>query len=108
MTPNTNTNTKMSVDEIIVNNGDATACKYKVTMRRSSTTTSSPVLSLVCLTLDINESDYSYPVDVSNLPKSVDNELNKLYQYLKEPLFYIRKNRSILLDRFYVIFWLFF
>ena len=76
-----NTNTKMSVDEIIINNGDATACKYKVTMRRNNTTTSSPVLSLVCLTLDINESDYSYPVDVSSLPKSVDNDLPKLYQY---------------------------
>ena len=76
-----NTNTKMSVDEIIINNGDATACKYRVTLKRNNLTTSSPVLSLVCLALDINESDYSYPVDVSNLPKSVDNNLPKLYQY---------------------------
>ena len=76
-----NTNTKMSVDEIIINNGDATACKYRVTLKRNNTTTSSPVLSLVCLTLDISESDYSYPVDVSNLPKSVDNNIPKLYQY---------------------------
>ena len=75
------TNTKMSVDEIIINNGDATACKYKVTLRRNNTSTASPFLSLVCLALDINESDYSYPVDVTNLPKSVDNEIAKLYQY---------------------------
>lgn len=74
-------NTKMSVDEIIANNGDATACKYKVTLRRNNVSTSSPVLSLVCLTIDINESDYSYPVDISNLPKSVDNDLPKLFQY---------------------------
>ena len=75
------TNTKMSVDEIIINSGSATACKYRVTLRRNSATTDSPVLSLVCLALDISESDYSYPVDVSNLPKSVDNEIPKLYQY---------------------------
>ena len=76
-----NTNTKMSVDEIIINNGDATACKYRVTLKRDSTSTASPVLSLVCLALDINDSTYSYPVDISNLPKSVDNEIPKLYQY---------------------------
>ena len=75
------TNSKMSVDEIIVNSGEANACKYRVTLKRKDLQTSSPVLSLVCLTLDISESDYSYPVDVSNLPKSFDNEIPKLYQY---------------------------
>ena len=75
------TNSKMSVDEIIVNSGDANACKYRVTLKRKDLQTSSPVLSLVCLALDISESDYSYPVDVSSLPKSVDNEIPKLYQY---------------------------
>ena len=75
------TNTKMSVDEIIINSGSANACKYRVTLRRNNATTESPVLSLVCLALDISESDYTYPVDVSSLPKSVDNEIPKLYQY---------------------------
>lgn len=76
-----NTNTKMSVDEIIVNNANANACKYRVTLKRNNVSTNSPVLSLVCLTIDITDSDYSYPVDISNLPKSVDNDLPKLYQY---------------------------
>ena len=75
------TNSKMSVDEIIVNSGEANACKYRVTLKRKDLQTSSPVLSLVCLTLDISESNYSYPVDVSNLPMSVDNDIPKLYQY---------------------------
>lgn len=75
------TNSKMSVDEIIVNSGNATGCKYRVTLRRNNASTDSPVLSLVCLALEISESNYSYPVDVSSLPKSVDNNLPKLYQY---------------------------
>lgn len=75
------TNTKMSVDEIFANDGNATACKYRVTLKRDSLSTASPVLSLVCLTIEINDSTYAYPVDVSSLPKSVDNDLPKLYQY---------------------------
>lgn len=76
-----NTPSKMSVDEIMVTSGSANACKYRVTLKRDSLNTSSPVLSLVCLALEISETGYSYPVDVSNLPKSVDNEIAKLYQY---------------------------
>lgn len=77
----TDTYAKMSVDEILVTTGVATAIKYRITLSRNSASNDSPVLSLVCLALDICEPGYKYNVDISNLPKEVVNECPKLYQY---------------------------
>lgn len=72
---------KMSVDEIMVKSGSASAVKYRITLRRDSLTTTSPKLSLVAMTLSVTDSDYVYGITADILPTSADNDLPKLYQY---------------------------
>lgn len=72
---------KMSVDEIMVKSGKASAVKYRITLRRDTASTESPKLSLVAMTLEFTDPTYVYGVTTDILPMSADNDLPKLYQY---------------------------
>ena len=76
----TDSKAKMSVDEIIISTGyKATKVKYQVILKRDAANLESPKLSLVALTFTIP--GYTYPVDVTGLPNSVDYDVPKLYQH---------------------------
>lgn len=76
----TDTNVKMSVDEIMVLNGKtANKIKYQVVLKRDTKGANSPELSLVTFALYM--SGYSYKVDTTGLPTSVDWDVPKLYQH---------------------------
>ena len=74
----TDKNAKMSVDEILITNGTATAFQYKVIFRRDSAECESPKLRLVAMALNIP--GYKYEVDVTGLPTFVDYDVPKLNQ----------------------------
>ena len=69
---------KMNIDIFEVKNGFATQVKFKVTLRRDNASCESPRLKRVALTF--NFKDYSYNVDVTNLPNEVDYNVPKVYQ----------------------------
>lgn len=70
---------KLSTDEVMVlNNKKATGMKYSVTLNRTSLNVDSPKLSLVSFALSIPE--YSYYVNIKDLPKEVVYDVPKLYQ----------------------------
>ena len=75
----TDTLSYMDTDMIEPNSGlHGDGVKYRITLRRKDASTDSPVLSLVALTLFLN--NYSYAVDSSNLPDFVDWDVPRLYQ----------------------------
>ena len=76
----TDTNVKMSVDEIILLNGkQGEKIKYQVVLKRNSASAPSPELARVAFTLSME--DYTYEVDVTGLPSQADWDLPKLYQH---------------------------
>ena len=76
----TDTNVKMSVDEIILLNGkQGEKIKYQVVLKRNSASAPSPELARVGFTLSME--DYTYEVDVTGLPSQADWDLPKLYQH---------------------------
>lgn len=71
---------KLSTDEVYINNSKkGEAFQYKVILNRNTTGSESPKLSLVSMALTIP--DYTYNVDISDLPNKVEYKLTKLYQY---------------------------
>lgn len=70
---------KLSDDEVMVlNNKFGEGIKYKVVLRRTSANVDSPRLSLVSFAL--KNPNYTYNVDISNLPKEVVYQVPRLYQ----------------------------
>jgi len=70
---------EMAFDEIKINDDQvAQAFQYMITLRRNTVNEASPVLSLVAAALEMP--DYSYPVDVFDLPKKIDYPVPQLYQ----------------------------
>lgn len=72
---------KLVEDEVKVLNGKtANAIRFTVTLRRASATNESPKYSLTSFAL--YSSSYTYPVDISGLPKEVVHSVPKLYQQI--------------------------
>lgn len=70
---------RLSQDEVMINNSQqADAFQYQVVLKRNKVTDTSAKLSLVSVALDIP--NYSFSVDISNLPKKVEHDLPNLYQ----------------------------
>lgn len=70
---------KLSEDEVMVlNNKNGDAIKFKVVLRRKSLDVVSPKLLLVSFALKNN--NYSYSVDISDLPNEVVYQVPRLYQ----------------------------
>ncbi len=75
----TNSHSKMSVDEVLTTDGKlATAFQYRLILRRTNKDVESAKVSLVSVSLDIP--GYKYDVDVSNLPSFVDYDVPKVNQ----------------------------
>ena len=71
---------KQVEDEIImIGSNVATKFQMKLVLRRNSTATESPKVSL--LSLAIHYSNYSYPVDISTIPSEVKYDVPCLYQH---------------------------
>lgn len=78
-TDQSNSIIELSTDEVnVLNNQKGVAIKYKVVLRRTSTSVDSPALSLVSFALEIP--NYSYYVKTSLLPDYVCYDVPKLYQ----------------------------
>lgn len=71
---------RMDTDEILVSTKDGCAYQYRIILRRDSVDVASPELSLVAITMRIEDSNYKYDVDVSNLPDFVDYDVPKVNQ----------------------------
>ena len=69
---------KLNVDVFEVKNGLATQVKFRVTLKRDDASCESPKLSRVALSFKFK--DYSYSVDVSDLPNEVEYNVPKLCQ----------------------------
>lgn len=70
---------KMSYDELIINNNKyGSFVQYKIILRRSSPDVETPKLRLVAMALE--NAGYSYPVDASALPDTVDYNVPQLNQ----------------------------
>ena len=70
---------KLKTDEVIIlNNMQASAFKYTITLKRDNASYESPKLSLVTFALEIP--GHSHFIDVKSLPKSVNYEVPKLHQ----------------------------
>ena len=70
---------KLVTDEVmILNNKQATAFKYTITLSRTDETFESPKLSLVSFALEIP--GHTHFIDVDSLPKSVNHDVPKLCQ----------------------------
>lgn len=70
---------KLSTDEIVImSSKSGVALQYRVTLRRTSEMVDSPKLELVALAIEYKK--YSYPVDTTNLPTSVTNDVPMLRQ----------------------------
>ena len=80
MSNNTNDSiVKLSTDEIkMMGTKKGDALQYRVTLRRTSSLVSSPCLELVALAIEYNK--YSYPIDVTSLPTSINHDVPKLNQ----------------------------
>ena len=75
----TDTLSYMDTDMIEPNSGLAgDGVKYRITLRRETSDTPSPELSLVGLALFLN--NYTYAVDTTNLPDFIDWDVPRLYQ----------------------------
>lgn len=75
-----NTLIRLNEDEIkVLNNKTATGFKYKITLRRNNTNTTSPIVSLV--TIAFNIKDYNYNVNESLIGNGVQYNVPKLYQH---------------------------
>lgn len=73
------TTVKLVEDEVKVLNGkSANALKFIITLRRTDASYESPKFSLASFAL--NNKSYSYPVDITNLPKEVVHNVPRLYQ----------------------------
>lgn len=69
----------MNTDEIKLKDSyNGSAFRYKITLRRDTVSDESPKLSLVAVTLNIN--NYSYDVDTTALPDKVDYDVPMLCQ----------------------------
>ena len=74
---------ELSTDEVIVLNDKlGTHFQFKVILKRNKTTTISPKLSLVSITLTIP--NYKYEVDVEGLPLIVDYDVLNLINKKKK------------------------
>ena len=72
---------QLSADEIlIINSQKADALQMKLVLRRSATNVDSASATLIAVALNIP--DYTYPVDISALPTSIDYDVPKLYQHI--------------------------
>lgn len=70
---------KLSTDEIIISNSKtADAIQFQITLRRTATSVESSRLSLVAVALNIP--GYTYNVDITEIRRSVDYDVPKLYQ----------------------------
>ena len=75
----TNSLIKLVTDEVkVLNNQKGSAIKYKIVLKRNSTSVDSPALSLVSFALEIPS--YSYYVRTSELPDYVCYDVPRLYQ----------------------------
>lgn len=76
----TDTKAKMIEDEIKTISPDvANGFQLQLTLKRTSAELTGPIVTL--LALAINYSSFSYPFDITNLPKEVKYDLPKLYQH---------------------------
>ena len=72
---------KLQEDEVkILNNKTANAIRFTVTLRRTNASCESPKYSLTSFAL--YSTSYTYPVDISGLPKEVVHSVPKLYQQI--------------------------
>lgn len=69
---------KLNIDVFEVKNGFATQVKFRVTLRRDNASVESPVLTRIALSFKFK--DYSYSVDVTDLPNEVEYNVPKLCQ----------------------------
>ena len=70
---------KLTTDEVIIlNNKQATAFKYTITLKRTDETYESPKLSLISFALEIP--GHTHFIDVNSLPKSINHDVPKLCQ----------------------------
>ena len=71
---------KMVEDEIkMISPNKGEAFQMKIILRRTNTTYESPKLTMIALAIEM--SNYTYNVDISNLPKEVKYDVPKLYQH---------------------------
>ena len=72
---------KLQEDEVkVLNNKTANAIRFTVTLRRTNASCESPKYSLTSFAL--YSTSYTYPVDISGLPKEVVHSVPKLYQQI--------------------------
>lgn len=70
---------KLDTDEFkVLNSKTADAVQYKLTLKRTNTSSDSPKVSLVACALEIP--GYGYPVDVTDVRQDVNYDVPKLYQ----------------------------
>lgn len=75
----TDTRVRMNTDEILLNSPyKGKAFQYKITLRRTSVGVDSPALSLVAVTLNLE--NYVYAPSTANLPTEIDYDVPKLNQ----------------------------
>lgn len=69
---------RMAIDQIFPKNGTADAFKLKIDLRRTNVSYASPVVTLIALTFIFP--DYTYDVDITNLPNEVHYDIENLFQ----------------------------
>ncbi len=75
----TDTRVRMNTDEILLNDPyKGKAFQYKITLRRNTVDVDSPMLSLVAVTINIE--NYTYAPSTVDLPTQVDYDVPKLNQ----------------------------
>ena len=78
--PQSDTYVKMVEDEIkMISPNKGEAFQMKIILRRSNIAYESPKLTMIALALEL--ADYTYTVDISNLPKEVKYDVKKHYQH---------------------------
>ena len=71
---------KMVEDEIkLISPNTGEGFQMKLILRRTNATYESPVVTMIALAIEM--SNYTYNVDISNLPKEVKYDVPKLYQH---------------------------
>ena len=78
-TGQTDSNSKMSEDEIKVTSGSANAFQLQIIMKRKSKNEDGPIVSLIALTIFFLHDDFN--VDISNIRQEVKYDVPKLYQH---------------------------
>lgn len=72
---------KMVEDEILmIDPAKGNAFQFRLTLKRKSANEESPIVSLIAFAIEYVS--YSYPVDISTLPKVVKYDVPKLYQHI--------------------------